>query len=202
MRENPKPFELYRHFKGNLYQILTLAKDSETLEDVVVYQALYGDYAVYVRTLAMFMSEVDKEKFPDVAEVYRFEKEGGQGMAAKGKKEEKSVISEHKIQSEEIVSKLQNEDRNKNIISENRQQAMENEEPGIDPVVLEFLDAETYEEKLRILVQFRETITDEMITTMAIATDVEVEEGPTNERYEQLKNCLMTLKKYECDRLR
>lgn len=202
MRENPKPFELYRHFKGNLYQILTLAKDSETLEDVVVYQALYGDYAVYVRTLAMFMSEVDKEKFPDVAEVYRFEKEGGQGMVAKGKKEEKSVISEHKIQSEEIVSKLQNEDRNKNIISENRQQAMENEEPGIDPVVLEFLDAETYEEKLRILVQFRETITDEMITTMAIATDVEVEEGPKNERYEQLKNCLMTLKKYECDRLR
>ena len=51
MREDPKPFEIYKHFKGNKYQVLMLATDSETKERVVVYQALYGDYAVYVLSL-------------------------------------------------------------------------------------------------------------------------------------------------------
>ena len=74
MRENPKPFEIYQHFKGNQYQILTLAKDSEDGRDLVVYQALYGDYAVYVRDLAQFMSPVDKAKYPASSQQYRFEK--------------------------------------------------------------------------------------------------------------------------------
>ncbi len=63
----------YRHFKGNLYKVLMLAKDSETLEDVVVYQNLKtGGY--WVRPLSMFTSLVDREKYPDVKQEYRFEK--------------------------------------------------------------------------------------------------------------------------------
>ena len=49
MRNNPNPFEIYRHFKGNKYQILTLAKDSEDGRKKVVYQALYDPFEVYVR---------------------------------------------------------------------------------------------------------------------------------------------------------
>ena len=72
MRDNPKPFEVYRHFKGNNYQILAIAKDSEDGHLIVVYQALYGSYEVYARDLTQFMSPVDHVKYPDVTAQYRF----------------------------------------------------------------------------------------------------------------------------------
>lgn len=49
----------YRHFKGKEYLVLHLAKHSETLEDLVVYQALYGERGIWVRPLDMFLSQVD-----------------------------------------------------------------------------------------------------------------------------------------------
>lgn len=69
-----KPGDVVRHFKGNKYEILYIAKDSETMEDVVVYRALYGDRGVWVRPLEMFLSPVDREKYPDVSQNFRFEK--------------------------------------------------------------------------------------------------------------------------------
>ncbi len=44
----------YRHFKGNLYEVIMIAKHSETLEDIVVYQQLYGEKGYWVRPLSMF----------------------------------------------------------------------------------------------------------------------------------------------------
>lgn len=64
---------IYKHFKGNYYLVLGLAKDSETGEDVVIYRQLYDDCSLFVRPLKMFLEKVDKEKYPDVEQVYRFE---------------------------------------------------------------------------------------------------------------------------------
>ena len=68
----------YRHFKGNLYKILDIVYDSEPNNDeefkkVVIYQALYGDNLKWARPYDMFNSLVDKEKYPNVNQQYRFE---------------------------------------------------------------------------------------------------------------------------------
>lgn len=50
---------IYQHYKGNLYQVIGIARHSESLEEYVMYQALYGDYGVWVRPLAMFQEDIE-----------------------------------------------------------------------------------------------------------------------------------------------
>lgn len=53
----------YRHFKGNEYEVLALAKHSETLEDMVVYRALYGERGVWVRPASMWCEQIEREGY-------------------------------------------------------------------------------------------------------------------------------------------
>ncbi|MEG9304352.1 DUF1653 domain-containing protein [Psychrobacter celer] len=69
MTDNTIPQGIYRHYKGNLYQVLHTAHHSETEEALVVYRCLYGEYGVWVRPLAMFTENVEVEG----KEVPRFE---------------------------------------------------------------------------------------------------------------------------------
>lgn len=69
---------IYKHFKGKLYKVINIGYDSETNNDqfpkkLVIYEALYDDHKIWVRPYDMFISKVDKDKYSDVLQEYRFE---------------------------------------------------------------------------------------------------------------------------------
>lgn len=233
----PKPHEIYKHFKGNLYQITAIAEHTETGETLVVYQAMYGDFKTYARPLTMFTSLVDRDKYPDASQEFRFELQGpdaarqkaemgmcsrtdsvDSGMnvpaeihaepeSADRKQQEQGEPSGQGISkpAEQISRELRMPERYPEQIPSEKdmpEQDEESEELNIDPMVLDFLDADSYEQRLNILTGLHHRITDDMITTMAIACDVEIGNGDIEERYESLKACLVTMERYECNRLR
>ena len=64
---------VYKHFKGNLYFVEDIDEHTETGESMVIYRALYAEHKLYARPLSMFASKVDKVKYPNVKQEYRFE---------------------------------------------------------------------------------------------------------------------------------
>lgn len=192
----PKSGEIYRHFKNKLYQIVTVATHSETGEQLVIYQALYGDFAVYARPLEMFTSEVDHVKYPQVQQKYRFEKvemqQDKEPVHPVQQKPETAAVSKMAEPETQPVSRPQ----------EQSTEAESATEEGINPKLMAFLDADDFEEKYNILVSMRDTITDRLINDMAVVLDVVIPEGDLDDRYEALKNCVRTRQRYETMRLR
>lgn len=64
---------IYRHFKGDYYLVEDVATHSETREKYVIYRSLYGENELYIRPMDMFLSKVDREKYPNVEQEYRFQ---------------------------------------------------------------------------------------------------------------------------------
>ncbi len=191
MERLPQSGEFYRHFKNKLYQIVTVATHSETGEALVIYQALYGDFKVYARPLAMFVSEVDHEKYPDVTQKYRFEK-----VELAGEKVQEAHTSAQAADA--TVADAEKQSASAEVQEAHTSARADDEE--IEPQLMEFLDADRMEDKYNILVAMRDCVTDQMINTMAVVLDVVIPEGDLMDRYEQLKYCIRTKQRYEIER--
>lgn len=149
--------QIYKHFKGNLYEVMGIAKHTETEEDMVIYRPYSSDGAGekwYARPLDMFLSEVDHDKYPDVDCEYRF-------------------TLDTSANSKMLDEKLEN-----------------------------LLDAKSYGEKLEMLYEIKDRLTKEMIRTICITHDIELNSTDVYEQYEELKSYMLTMEKYETNRLR
>lgn len=136
----PKKGEIYKHFKGNLYEVIAIAKHTETLEDMVVYMEV-DEEKTYARPLEMFVSKVDKEKYPDVLQVYRFELQDHKT---------KNLIMEF-LDLSTATDKIQ--------YLEVMKDSMTEEFIGIAAQSLDFVENEgTLEDRYRALLQFLRTV--------------------------------------------
>ena len=170
---------------------------------MVVYQAMYDTFQIYVRPLAMFMEEVDHVKYPDVRQKYRFEllqDMGDTSSAVEAQTDRQTDFLKQAEAVSQVETSAQAETATR--VETPVQTAESEEQVNIDPLVMDFLDADTYEQRLNILAALRDRVTDDMINTMAVAVDLEIKDGSIEERYEELKRCLLTFEKYECNRLR
>lgn len=199
MNRIPKSGELYRHFKNKLYQVVGVAAHSETGEQLVIYQALYGDFKLYARPLEMFTSEVDHEKYPDVSQKYRFEKVERDEPQPEGLKSASQNVSNFVEENAQVQPQAYtNENRNEKTEPVRRNWAGKTAEEKLT----EFFDTEDLEMRYNILVSLKGELNDLMINNMAVVLDVVIPDGDADTRYEELKRCIRTKQRYENSRLR
>lgn len=198
----PQANQIYKHFKGNLYKIVTVATHTETEEELVIYQALYGDFKIYARPLSMFMEEVDRVKYPNVTQKMRFELVEQMVAAPVAAPvvsnvtdacEEEACVGNVDVAETTVAEKMESE------ASVERGEL--EEEITLDPLLEAYLDTDSYRERINILHGLQHRITEHMLNTMAIVIDFELPEGDIQTKYNALNDCLLTKEKYECNRI-
>ena len=197
MERIPGPGEIYQHFKGKLYRIVAIAEHSESAEKLVIYQALYDECKIYARPLEMFLEEVDRQKYPQAEAKYRFTRLPLVDIA-----KEQPDHTNHQNTNAAGQTAADTE-ANLSIPAAWDEPAVNNEEEfELDPMLLSFLDADSYERKLEIFDSLHARIDQSMLNTIAVSLDLELTDGDIEEQYLTLRNCMLTLERYECNRLR
>ena len=218
----PKAFEIYRHFKGKLYQVITLAEEEATGNMLVIYQGLYAPFKVYARPLSDFVGRLDRVKYPDAVQEYRFERVAETEVAA-APSMEKAEESPAKVsfagRTEEspakvsFVGRTEESPANASFVgkSENSPAAESSDKKmsegqetagGVNPDLLLFLDAREPEEKLDALFRIKSRLTPDMLTVIEMSQGMEPQETWSNEeRYKHIKNDIITKQKYEQKRI-
>ena len=196
MNQIPQAGEIYQHFKGKLYRIVALATHTETGEQLVIYQALYGEFQVFARPLSMFLEKVDAKKYPDAAGKDRFMRIPMAEAAAVP--QPVPAPSENPVEPRPAAMPSESNVESRAVAASSESPV----EPQPDPGLLAFLDADSYEEKLEVFASLEGKVDLHMLNAIAASLDLELSEGSLEEQYDTLKSCLMTLERYECNRLR
>lgn len=195
-RRKPMPGECYRHFKNKLYQVIAVAEHTETGEELVVYQALYGSFRVFARPLAMFLSPVDREKYPDADQEYRFELVDRETLERKD-----SGWAGEKSQREAEESRRAGEELRRAEDDWSREEDGRRDDG--ESFILRFFDEETYEEKWRLLEREGGRLSQK--TLEIICGGMEIPGGREESAEEllyDLKRYLETQMKFEGNRFR
>ena len=196
-----KAGDIYRHFKGNRYEIVCVAQDCEDGSLQVVYKALYPPYTIYVRPYSNFTEELDARQYPTAEQSHRFEKE--YYASAQG-------VGERKFFGNLPDSAPSGDVKD---ASPTREESYLNRVPGdvtepiglegkIDYNLLRFLSAKTYEDQIEILREMKGNITDEMFSVMFVSLDFPMVQGSKEERYNALMKRLETMSEFDGKRFR
>ena len=186
----PKANEIYKHFKGNMYQIVDIAIDSETGNELVIYRALYAPFTTYARELSMFMSKVDREKYPLATQEQRFELV----VFDDATKNRREAITPNTSNSEETPDRVNSVNENRAVETVDERAA----KSGISPVLLRFLETEGVAAQIECLTEIREQLTPEIMTSIEFSIGMEeAQRGDVYERYRGVKNYLDLKRKYE-----
>ena len=194
MREIPKPGERYRHFKNKEYQILAVATHSETGEKMVVYQALYGEYGIWVRPLSMFMEEVDRVKYPEAAQRYRFERIAAGPWENLKQQEIRTTRTTHVVNEGVRRSKMSDAATHSWDIPQ--------EEPELHPLVAECLDQETTEGRLEVLQRMSGKVDKRDLDSLCFCLDMNPVGGSVEEELDAIRQCIRMQQRYDAPRLR
>ena len=194
----PSAGQFYRYFKGGLYQIIGRAYNAADDREMVVYQALYGDYRWYVRAPEEFMSPVDGEKYPQFAGRQRFERvepaaepdrTARRSMPAQPEREADrngAFMAEKKRTVEETVKKAPEAFGEEPGVRRQKEtpeeEIEESSEEQIRPELLRFLDAGSAAEKLRVLREIRGNMDETLLTNLELSLDLMPDERESAER--------------------
>ena len=200
-RQTPVAGQIYKHFKGNLYKVLAVAVHTESEEKLVVYQSVENPDRVFARPLEMFMSDIDRFRYPLIRAKYRF-----------------TLVSEPEVENngeetkeEETIKETPNEDtKGEDVKDEETEEQSDddsavykdNGELVIDPYVERVLDEKEFSKKIEFFEMLRGKCTEDMLTTIAISLDIQLQEGSIEDKYSQILRTLKMHEKYETSRLR
>lgn len=208
-QKNVNAGEFYKHFKGQIYQVRALAENSEDNTPMVVYQAMYAPFKIWVRPLSMFLEKLDKEKYPGAAQDYRFERimfDNCQSTATEPDtvQSEKSAAIINTIPAKEVIT-VSDKEITDALLSgqvERKLSGKISDKQLAAKGLMIFLDAENYHDKRHIFSSLEPYLDDTMLNNIAVTLDLVLGEGSMEQHFDTILNCLETHEHYECNRLR
>lgn len=195
-RQTPVAGQIYKHFKGNLYKVLAVAVHTESEEKLVVYQSVDNPDRVFARPLEMFMSDIDRFRYPLIRAKYRFT------LVSEPEEETKEEETKEETLNEDTKEEDVKDEETEEQSDDDSAVYKDNGELVIDPYVEGVLDEKEFSKKIEFFEMLRGKCTEEMLTTIAISLDIQLQEGSIEDKYSQILRTLKMHEKYETSRLR
>ena len=195
-RQTPVAGQIYKHFKGNLYKVLAVAVHTESEEKLVVYQSVDNPDRVFARPLEMFMSDIDRFRYPLIRAKYRFT------LVSEPEEETKEEETKEETPNEDTKEEDVKDEETEEQSDDDSAVYKDNGELVIDPYVERVLDEKEFSKKIEFFEMLRGKCTEDMLTTIAISLDIQLQEGSIEDKYSQILRTLKMHEKYETSRLR